>query len=100
MSENTTTMARAVAVPRNFHIDRRAADIAAADTDGDPDDLLTTSEMAEWFGVSAVWFEIGRSRGYGPPFVRVAPKRIRYLRSSVRDWLRQREHHATAEYSK
>jgi predicted DNA-binding transcriptional regulator AlpA len=80
------------------HIDRRAGDVIAQSA-GEPDDLLTTTEVAEWLGISTQWLEIGRSRAYGPKFVRLTPRRVRYLRSSVIEWLRERQFHATAEYS-
>jgi hypothetical protein len=37
-------------VSTHFHIDKRAAEIAASP--GSDDDLLTTRQLAEWFGVS------------------------------------------------
>lgn len=82
---------------RSHHLDRRAATIAAAGT-GDPDDLLDTSEVAEWLAVSSQFLEIGRHRGYGPKFVRLSPRRCRYLRSDVLSWLAERTHAATREY--
>ena len=84
--------------PKHLHLDRRAARLAAEGADARPDDLLTTKAVAAWFGVSVSWLEIGRSKGYGPPFIRVAPRRIRYRRSSVLAWLAEREHRCTIEY--
>ena len=56
--------------PIRHHLDRRAADLAQEGAAaGEPDDLLTTTEVAEWLGLSTQWLEIGRSRGYGPKFV-------------------------------
>lgn len=86
-------------VPARHHIDRRAADLLAEAT-GDMTDLLTTSELSEWTGLSTQFFEIGRSRGFGPKFVRLSTRRVRYLRSSIMDWLREREHQHTAEYDR
>ena len=86
------------AVPLRHHLDRRAGELAASVSDDDPEELLTTSDVAEWLGLSTQWLEIGRSRGYGPAFVRLSPRRVRYLRASVLDWLRERQFHATAEY--
>ena len=51
---------------RTHHLDRRVKQIVALDTDNDDDDLLTTEQVAEWFGVSTQWLEIGRSNGWGP----------------------------------
>lgn len=81
-----------------LHLDRRADRLivygAAA---GAPDDLLETIAVAAWFGVSKQWLEIGRHRGYGPPFLRLSG-RIRYRRSAVIAWLDERSHHRTSEY--
>ena len=84
---------------RKHHLDRRAADIAEKGREGDPDDLLTTKEEADWLGVSPQWLEIGRSKGYGPPFVRVGPRHIRYRRGWTIQWLEERLHRCTAEYA-
>jgi hypothetical protein len=83
-------------VPLHHHLDKRAAHLLA--TSGDDDDLLTTPETAEWLQTSEQWLEIGRVKGYGPPFERLAPKIIRYRRGKVRKWLDQRSHFSTAEY--
>jgi hypothetical protein len=85
--------------PKNHHLDRRADKIAAADVGAD-DELLTTREIADWFGVSIQWLEIGRSKNYGPPFKRLAPHTVRYQRGDARKWLRERTHKSTAEYSR
>ena len=66
---------------------------------GDADQLLTTSDLAELLGVSCQWVEIGRHRGYGPPFVRLAPRVVRYRRGDLRVWFEQRQHQHTAEYA-
>ena len=49
-------------------------------------------------GVSTQWLEIGRSKGYGPEFVRLGPKLIRYTRGNVRKYLKARSHASTSEY--
>jgi predicted DNA-binding transcriptional regulator AlpA len=87
--------------PQRFHIDRRADKLVEAiAAGGDPDDLLTTCEVAEWLGLSVQWFEIGRHRGYGPRFIRLSPRRVRYSRRSVLEFLAERTHAATAEYAR
>jgi predicted DNA-binding transcriptional regulator AlpA len=88
-------------VLKKHHLDKRAGAIAAAAAAADEDELelLTTTEVAEWLGVSQVWLEIGRHKGYGPPFVTIAPRLVRYLRSSVLAWLYERSHQCTREYS-
>jgi predicted DNA-binding transcriptional regulator AlpA len=86
--------------PRRFHFDKRIDSIVSAP--GDDDDLLTTSQMAVWFGVSVQWLDIGRSGAgaYGPPFVRLGPNTVRYHRGKVREWLLARIHHSTSEYGR
>jgi hypothetical protein len=84
--------------PRKFHLDKRAAAIAAEP--GDDDELLTTSQMATWLGVSVQWLDIGRHAGYGPPFLKLGPHLVRYHRGSGRKWLLARTHHSTSEYAR
>jgi hypothetical protein len=66
----------------------------------DPGMLLNTKQTAEWLSVSAEWLEIGRSKGYGPPFRKLGPKTIRYNVGDVTKWLEARSHRSTAEYDK
>jgi hypothetical protein len=80
--------------PTNHHLDRRADKLV--DQPGDDDDLLKTEEAADWLGVSPQWLEIGRGVGYGPPFLRISPRMIRYRRGNVRRWLRKRMRHAAS----
>ena len=87
-------------VAKRHHLDKRADAIAAVDDDADDDELLTTKQVAEWFSVSTEWLEIGRSKNYGPKFVRVGPRLVRYRRSACREYLAARTHASTAEYSK
>jgi hypothetical protein len=79
------------------HLDKRVADLIAV-WSGEPDQLLTTKELAAWFRVSVQWLEIGRHKGYGPLFVRPKPRMIRYLRSDVLAWLASRTYASTAQY--
>lgn len=83
--------------PKRHHLDKRAAEIASSP--GSDDELLTTVQIAAWLGVSTQWLEIGRSKGYGPPFERLSPKCIRYRRGKARKWLDGRTHSSTAEYA-
>jgi hypothetical protein len=52
--------------------------------------MLTEDDMALWWRLSPTWFQKGRQRGYGPPFIEVAPNVIRYLRGGARGYLRER----------
>ena len=83
---------------RSHHLDRRAHQIIEQGVDGNLDDLLDTAELADLFGVSKQWAEIGRSRGYGPTFVRLGPRCIRYRRKDVLQWLESRVYARTADY--
>jgi predicted DNA-binding transcriptional regulator AlpA len=74
--------------PNRHHLDRRAAKLV--DEPGAADDLLTTKELAAWLGTSEQWLEIGRIAGYGPPFVKISSRMVRYKRGAVRRWLKQR----------
>ena len=73
--------------PRRFHIDRRAHLVSP---EGDADDLLSTLEVALWLNVSTQFLEIGRHRGYGPAFVKISARCVRYRRGDVRSWLQSR----------
>lgn len=91
------TAAKTYGAPRTHHLDKRADALAEAG-DGDGDDLLTTKQVAEWLGVSSGWLEIGRVNHYGPQFVMLAPRNVRYRRAAVRAWLQERTFSSTAEY--
>jgi hypothetical protein len=85
-------------LPKRHHIDRRASKIAT-DIDVDNDALVSTRELADQLGISTQWLEIGRHRGYGPTFVKLGPRCIRYRWRDVVTWLGERSHLSTAEYS-
>jgi predicted DNA-binding transcriptional regulator AlpA len=81
------------AVPKNHHLDKRAVDIAAA-AQGADDELLRTRAVALWLDVSTQFLEIGRLKGYGPPFIRISPHHVRYRRGDVLAWLKRRANQA------
>lgn len=91
---------------RKHHLDKRAetllatgtrTDRAAVEDDSD-DDLLSTQELALWLGVSLQWLIIGRSKKYGPKFVKISTRRVAYRRPDVRAWLESRTYSNTSEY--
>jgi predicted DNA-binding transcriptional regulator AlpA len=86
--------------PARHHLDKRAPDLCAAAPGSNPDDLLSTKQVAAWLGVSEQWVEIGRYRGYGPRYIRLAPRRVRYRREDVLTFLNSRVHACTSEYTK
>ena len=77
-------------IPKSHHLDCRAGRLLADGTDGPPEQLFTTKQLASWLGVSMGFLEIGRCRGYGPRFVRVSSNRVRYRRVDVVAWLHER----------
>ena len=83
---------------RKHHLDRRADKLIAAGA-GDPNELLATKQVAAWLDVSEQWLEIGRHKGYGPPYIRLTPRMIRYKRGGVLKYLEKRTHRSTAEYA-
>jgi predicted DNA-binding transcriptional regulator AlpA len=83
---------------RRLHLDKRAGDIAAS-SNGDADDILSTKQVAVWWGVSEQWLIDGRNKKYGPPYFRLSPGLIRYRRSELLEWLKERQHKSCAEYS-
>lgn len=72
-----------------YHLDKRAADLIAAGA-GNPDDLLTTRQVALWLSMSVITLEIWRSKGMGPPFIKLTPRMVRYQRGGVLNWLANR----------
>jgi hypothetical protein len=77
-------------LPRTHHLDRYADDLAAHIARGDPDELLYTPVVARVINTSPTWLEIGRVKGWGPPFVRLSSRVVRYRRRDVVEWLRSR----------
>jgi predicted DNA-binding transcriptional regulator AlpA len=81
--------------PVRHHLDRRAAQLLTTIKVKRPpaadDDMLSTQQVADLLGVSEQWLEVGRVKNYGPPFIRLAPRLIRYPRAGLVKWLKQRE---------
>jgi predicted DNA-binding transcriptional regulator AlpA len=84
--------------PSRHHVDRYATDLAEVVEDGSPDDLLETGDAAKLLGVSRSFLEIGRCRGYGPRFIKLSTRCVRYRRSDILKWLASRTYGATHEY--
>lgn len=74
---------------KKHHLDGRARELQDVDL-GHEDLLFNTQQVAEWLQVSRNWLEAGRSRGYGPPFVRIG-RRVRYRVGDVKAWLGRRQ---------
>ena len=60
-------------------------------TSHQPEEFLTTKQVAELTGLSISFFEVGRSMGATdhPPYHRVG-RRVLYRRSDVERWLAER----------
>jgi predicted DNA-binding transcriptional regulator AlpA len=96
MTDTSIVALNAGHVPKQHHLDRRAARLIEQGAGG-PDDLITTSELAEWLGVSTQWCEIARHKGVGPKWIACSTRRIRYRRSDVLAWLAERTRQSTRE---
>lgn len=88
--------------PKKFHLDRRAAQLAATtiiqSVQPDDDELLTTKQTSQLLGVSEQWLGVRRARGDGPPFEQMSERVIRYRRGTLRGWLEKRSRLAISEY--
>ena len=84
---------------KRFHIDGRASALADDPIGADPDRLLDTHAVARWFDVSEHWLEIGRSKHWGPKYVKLGPRMFRYRVRDCLDYLEDRIRASTAEYS-
>ena len=82
------------------HLIDKRADAVVAKSKGDADDLLPTQAVAKWLDVSDEFLEVGRCKGYGPPFIRMGTRRIRYRRADVVQWLKSRTYQSTSQYMK
>src|SRR4051794_25449778 len=71
--------------PRGLGTVGRTADLLLKEpqAEGNPDDLLTGSELAEWLRMSDIWVATRRGNGQGPPFIMLTPNAPRYFRRSV-----------------
>lgn len=94
-----TGTAQKVLPEQRYLFDRRVGDIAAkvANSGGD-DDLLSTTDLAQMSGTAPQFWELLRSKGAGPKFIRLSARRIRYVKRDVLTWLEERAHLRTSEY--
>jgi hypothetical protein len=72
------------------HLDNYADDFIGNLGSRDPDELLDSRTLARLIHVSVQWLEIGRCNGFGPKFVRLNKRVVRYRVRDVLDWLRAR----------
>jgi len=58
--------------------------------------LIDTTELASWLCVPVATVKAWRTRGGGPPAIRVGPRAIRYDRRQVELWLESRTEERTS----
>ncbi len=56
----------------------------------DPDQMLTTVQVAALTGLSISFFECGRSQGYDLPAHHKIGRRVVYRRADVQAWMQKR----------
>jgi hypothetical protein len=66
-------------------------------TDLDGNEVVDTKRAAKIVGLSPATLETLRSRGGGPPFVKVR-RRVGYVVTQLRRWRDARMHECTSEY--
>ena len=84
--------------PKRHHLDRRADRLAdKIEKQGNPDQLLTSEQVADDLEVTVQWVKQGIPCNYGPPATKPFPEVTRYKRRDVVKWLRGRARvHAAA----
>ena len=66
------------------------------------EDLLTNEQAATLLGIKPTTLEIWRIKGKSPPFLKLGAAKqapIRYQRSVVSDWLKERSFASTSAYA-
>ena len=51
--------------------------------------ILTVEQASRMTGMSIDWFNQGRCKGFGPPYLRIARKAVRYDRDALLAWCRE-----------
>ncbi len=62
-----------------------------------PQRLFNTRQAADYLGSSERFLEIGRMKGYGPKFIRCAPKMVRYRLQDLDAWVEERVRRSTSD---
>jgi hypothetical protein len=75
---------------KTLHLDKRAHKIVEEGEEHPDDELLDDRLLAEWFGVSDQWPTQARIGGFGPPYIVLGPRNLKYRRDKVQEWLRSR----------
>lgn len=75
---------------KKHHFDKIADLIADELSTRDPDEDLRTPQASKETPYSTQWFEIGRCKGYGPPYKHMTSRIVVYRRGDLVDWFRKR----------
>ena len=62
-----------------------------------PETILNERDTATLLGLTARALQSWRMRGYGPPFVRISSRCVRYRREDLDAWLAARVVRSTSE---
>ena len=76
--------------PKTLKIDKNAAAAISRLPAGSDDDLLNTPAAAVWLGVSTQWLELGRCKKFGPRYVKITKRLVRYRKRDLLDYLQSR----------
>ena len=68
-----------------------------SNTQNDADRILLTDEAGQLLGLKPQTLRARRTKGGGPRYVRLAPNRIGYRLSALREWLEAREYESSAQ---
>ena len=80
-------------------LDRRAGGLVAAAAYLDPDQLLTTLEVADLLGHAPITIRKWRGCGIGPPWIRTGIRSVRYRRVDLVSWLMARSSQFAHEHA-
>lgn len=83
-------ISKVIDMPAHKILTKPRVDTLVDENEGSPNELLSVAETASWLGVSSAYLDIGRAKGYGPPFKHLGARNIRYQRSDVVAWLKSR----------
>lgn len=67
------------------------------DSPGWLDEAVDTAEASRILGFPACTLHTWRSRGGGPPFLKLGARSVRYQRRALYQWLAERERRNTAD---
>lgn len=67
------------------------------DSPGWLDEAVDTAEASRIVGFPVCTLHTWRSRGEGPPFLKIGPRSVRYQRRTLFHWLAERQRRNTAD---